>query len=487
MRFKGVVGVAGAVLAGLLVSSVILAYFPEQGLGQGNSDIWVMNLHGTLDATVVTRYFDQGGNPTDGPGASISPLGNASFPASSSGLADNWLGSMVLYSNRELASVAELHWRSLPVGDGWSGAAYAGYSEGGNELFFPGIAKTLFHRTIVTIQCVDTTDCDVSMTYRNLNGTTVAGSPFADTIYADAQESYDLHDPTLNPNIPTGLPTPWYGSLQVTSANKMAGVMVVHWARGYAAAYNPIVPGTDTVIYFPAVNRRNFTGDWTGPSDWQGLTVQNLNNSEITVHVEIYAWGGGAPVLDFYDDIPAYSVGLYNTRYGGSVDRSVFDALGDIFVGSAVVTCNMPIGGLSGGVRFPSWGMAAGYQAASSGSNRLVNPLVYRVKSGAKWLNYSTIAVQNLDPNNDVDVQVQFLNSNGTVGVGFPDTIPANSIAAYSTRYGGATYEPLGTSWAGSVVVTTDDPAGTITGVIASYTQGSGGYVYMTSNNLIQP
>jgi len=489
MKLK-VLGAIAAALAVLAISSVALAIYPGQSIGQGSSDIWVMNLDETLDADVVASYINQDGVAESSVGGAIAPLGNARFPASSSGLADGWLGSMVLFSNRELASVAELHWQNVPTGDGWSGAAYIGYSEGANEIFLSGLAKTSSHRSIITIQCVDTVDCEVSMTYRGVDGIIVPGSPFTEIIEADSQETYDLHDPTVNPNIPTGLPTSWFGAMRATSDQKIAGVITTHWVFGYAVASNGLVPGTDTTIYFTSLNRRNFTGDWKGQSDWSGFTVQNLNDFSIDVYNSLYGTSGGPALLVFSDTIPAYASHNYNLRYGNDVDASTFDVLGNTFLGTATVTSTDPIVGAASGVRYPSQGMGGAYLGVPGGTDRLVFPVAYRVKNGSTWLNESALAVQNVNSTSEVTVTVSLMHSNGTVGVQFDDTIPAASVHAYNTRYGGdtplgaATFDPLGDSWAGTIIVTTENPTDEVTGVLTNQTAGSG-YVYMAVYNAV--
>ncbi len=489
MRMR-VLGATIAVLGVLLLASVSVAQFPGQSIGQGSSDIWVMNLDETQDADVVASYINQDGVAESSVGATIAPLGNTSFPASTSGLGNNWLGSMVLFSNRELASVAELYWQNVPKGDGWSGAAYVGYSEGANEIFLSGLAKTNAHRSIVTIQCVDTVDCEVSMTYRGVDGVIVSGSPFTETIEADSQESYDLHDPSVNPNIPTGLPDTWYGCLQATSPQKIAGVITTHWTFGYAVASNGLVPGTDTTIYFTSLNRRNFTGDWKGQSDWSGFTVQNLNDFSIDVYNSLYGTSGGPALLVFSDTIPAYASHNYNLRYGNDVDASTFDVLGNTFLGTATVTSTDPIVGAASGVRYPSQGMGGAYLGVPGGTNHLVFPVAYRVKSGSTWLNESALAVQNVNSTSEVTVTVSLMNSDGTVGVQFDDTIPAASVHAYNTRWGGntpsgpATFDPLGDSWRGTIIVTTENPTDEVTGVLTNQTAGSG-YTYMAVYNAV--
>lgn len=488
MKVKVVVTIV-AVLAVMLVSSVVLAArFPTLGVGKGSSDIWVMNLHETEDANVVASYVDQDGNEDSSVGGTVDPLGNTSFPASSSGLANDWLGSMVLYSDRELASIAELYWRNQPRRDGWSGAAYSGYSEGRTEFLFPYVLKSASHKSIVTIQCVDTVDCDISMTYRGRDGNEVNGNPFTDTIEADSQESYDLWDPTLNPNIPDqgDTPDPWYGCMAVTSGQDIAGVAVVHFRRGHAAAYNAFVPGTDTETYMPFVLRRYIGGKW---KRWTQIVAQNLNNYEITVYGTFYHRDGGAPLLTFSDTIPAYTSHWYNTRHGGHVPGgpSTFDALGNKFLGSAVISSTEPIVALSTVLRE---GVAGASQGLPYGSGTLVYPVVYRTKGGGRWTGYSAVVVQNLDPDDAITVHAQFLNSDGTVGVEFDADIPANSAHSYNTRLGAqtpggaGTYDPLGTSWVGTAIVSTTSPAG-IVGMVQNTMKGSD-YAYMTNYNPVQ-
>jgi len=486
MRFK-VMGVVIGVLATFLLFSVAGAIFPAQSVGQGSSDVWVMNLDDTNDANVVASYVNQEGDSDATVGDTIDPLGNTSFPASSSGLGNDWLGSMVLYSDRQLASAAQLYWQSVPVADGWSGALYSGYSEGSNEIFFPCLSRTKYHRTLVTVQCVDTVDCDVWLTYRGEDGSGVTGNPFDDTIEVDSQETYDLWDATLNPNVPTGLPVPWYGSLQVTSTEEIAGVAVTHWSFGYAAAYNGMEPGADTELYFATVNRRNWS-NWTGQSDWSQLTIQNLSDFEITVYQTYYDRNGGPALLQFTDTVPALSSHLYNTRYGDAVPAATFNGLPNPFLGSVLVTSTNPIAGVGRVVRVLSGGMAGEYNAVPGGSDSLVYPVLYRLKSGSAWRGYSSLFVQNLDPDDAIVATVKYLNSNGTVALQFDDNIPANTTHSYNTRYGGdvpggtaAYFNPLGDNWAGPIIVTTTSPDGII-GAVSNHTLGTG-YIYLGTDN----
>jgi len=484
MRVKLMVGIVG-VLALMVVASVAVAQYPGQAIGQGSSDIWVMNLHTTEDANVVASYVDQEGTPDATVGGTIDPLGNTSFPAATSGLGNDWLGSMVLYSDRELASIAELFWRNVPSGDGWSGASYIGYSEGANDIFFPYVMMTKHQRSIVTIQCVDTVDCEVSMVYRDRDGVEVTGNPFTETIEPDSQESFDLWDNTLNPNVPTGLSDPWFGSMRVTSAQDIAGAVVMHYRQGYAAAYNPFVPASDTKIYMPFVKRRNFGGVWRGDSDWSSIVVQNMATYAISV-TQTYYDRDGVSKLTFSDTIPALSSQGYNTRYGiNGQTPEVFDPLGDRFLGSVIITSDDPIVGVCSTIRVPSDGLAGSYQGFPEGSGKLVFPRLYRTKNGTFWTGYSGMVVQNLDPDDAVDVHVEFLNADGTLGVQFDDNIPANSSHGYNTRFDAdvpaSTFNPLGDNWSGAAIITTASADG-IVGITQDHVRGTG-YIYHAMYN----
>ena len=475
-----VLGAIAAALTLLLIASIALASYPSQSIGQGSSDIWVMNLNETEVANVIASYIDQDGNVDTSVGGPIAPMGNTSFPAASSGLGDNWLGSMVLFSDKPLASLAELYWQNVPIGDGWSGASYYGYSEGFNDLFFPYVMMSRHQKSIAIIQCVDTVDCEISMTYRGRDGVEATGNPFLDTIEPDSQESYDLYDPTLNPNIPSALPFGWFGAMRVTSDQKIAGVAVMHYRQGYAAAYNPFEPADDTEMYCPLVKRRNFGGAWLSQSDWTSIVVQNMATYPITIYHSYYDRTGGAPVLTFSDTIPALSSQGYNTRYGlDGQTPEVYDPLG-YFIGSVVVTSTDSIVGTCTTVRYPSGGLAASHQGFPGGVSKLTFPRLYRTKNGPMWTGYSGVVVQNLDTGGDADVHVQFLNADGSVGVEFDDTIPSYSSHGYNTRYDAdvpaSTFNALGDNWSGPVIVTTDNPVG-IVAISQDEVQGMG-YIY---------
>jgi len=323
------------------------------------------------------------------------------------------------------------------------------------------------------------------MTYRDRDGTAITGSPFEDTIQPFSQETYDPWDPTLNPNIPEQqyTPSPWYGSLQVTSTQEIAGVARTHCRKGHASAYNSCFAGTDTTLYFPSLNRRNFD-DWSGQSDWSNLSVQNTNAFGITIYVNFYERDGSLE-LALSENLDPYESVTYNMKTDARFENMV-----NPFSGSAVVTSTYPIVGSCSGIRVPLNGVSSAYTAVTEGSSELAFPIAYRVKEGSTWRMYSGVVIQNPDPENEITVHVRWFyydQQEEFQTIEFDDDIPANGSHGYNTRYGGqtpggaATLEPLEDTWSGTVVVTTTSPLG-ITGLAhntAKYTTSK----WMTNYN----
>jgi hypothetical protein len=483
MRIKALTVVA-LVLGVLLFTSVALANYPADSPGVGNTDTWVMNVHGTLDANVVASSIDQDGYASSYVTGTIAPLWNASFASSASGLESGWLGSMTVDSLRPIVSVGEAHWEDVTQGDGYSAAVYLDAAEGANQVYFSQLFKTPSWRSIITIQCLDTEACEVSMTYRDRDGNTIDGSPFQDTIEAFSQETYDLWDSSVNPNIPNDsqMVSGYSGALQVTSAGEIAGTVCNHGKLGYALAYNASPPGTETKVYLPEVKRKNPNDNWTGAADWSIISVQSTNSFQITVQLDFYK-RDGSTALTFTDTIPAYTSHTYNTRYGGDVLASEIAGLGDRFEGTAVVSSDYPIVGVCGLVRVPLDQLAGAYTGAPEGSTELVFPVVYRVVDGGAWRKYSGLVVQNVDPENDIDIWTYWRygpEPQERIEIYVAD-IPAKGAHGFNTRYGdhAGDLSYLGNDWAGTVVVTTTSPLG-VAGMVHS-TITYPGYAYLTN------
>jgi hypothetical protein len=477
MRIK-VLATVALLLGILLATSVALAGYPADGVGVASSETWVMNVHETLAANVVATYVDQDGFQTGTTQTTIAPLGHDSFPASSPDLESGWLGSMTIDSLRPIASIVENIFVDVPTGDNWGASAFNDVAEGAQEIIFPGVAKTGCWRSYLTVQCVDTEDCEVFMTYRDEDGNLVSGSPFLDTIESYSQETYDVWDATVNPNIPndTQMPANWWGSLQVTSTQSIAGVARSHCCKGYSLSYNAVPSTTATEIFFPGYVRRNWA-DWGGQSDWSNISVYNLNDIGIIVHLNFYKDSGDS-ALYFTDTIPARGSHSYNAK---TSTQWPFDELPNPFIGSAVVTSTHPIVGSGSIVRAPSGGVSGGHYGFSEGYQTLVFPVAYRLKDGATWRRWSGVGVQNVDPNNEITVHVYWLDPDGTEKAYITDTVKPYASGGYSTKTDDPPYNLFGADWTGTVVVTTTSPAG-VAGLILNQTVMPD-YMYISQYN----
>jgi hypothetical protein len=316
------------------------------------------------------------------------------------------------------------------------------------------------------------------MTYRDEDGNLVSGSPFLDTIESYSQETYDVWDATVNPNIPndTQMPANWWGSLQVTSTQSIAGVARSHCCLGYSLSYNAVPATTATEVFFPGYVRRNWS-NWGGQSDWSNISVYNLNDIEITVYLSFYK-DQAEPTLSFTHTIPARGSKSYNAK---TSTQFPFDELPNPFIGSAVVTSTHPIVGSGSIVRAPSGGVSGGHYGYSEGYQRLVFPVAYRVNDEGAWGQWSGVGVQNVDPDNQITVYFQWLDSAGNVLLNSYANVPPYAAGGYNTRYSGDAFEALGDDWTGTVVVTTTSPAG-VAGLILNQTL-TPGYMYIAQYN----
>jgi hypothetical protein len=77
------------------------------------------------------------------------------------------------------------------------------------------------------------------------------------------------------------------------------------------------------------------------------LVIQNLSSSTATVDLYFYDQSGTQQLLINNHTIAGDAAVPFNTRAGGDVPASTFNALGDNFTGSAYITSNQPILGIA--------------------------------------------------------------------------------------------------------------------------------------------
>jgi hypothetical protein len=141
------------------------------------------------------------------------------------------------------------------------------------------------------------------------------------------------------------IPDTWDGSAIITSNQPLVGVGITNWdLAGYAGNYVLVTPndGADR-LFVPAQYRLDFgTGQF---QQWSAINLQNVGNATISrndLTLE-YINTAGTTVATFtgnqlpFDLGPGAALGL-NTRNGGDLAASAFNAFGMNFIGGIYIT-----------------------------------------------------------------------------------------------------------------------------------------------------
>jgi hypothetical protein len=286
----------------------------------------------------------------------------------------------------------------------------------------------------------------------------------------------------------SGLDSGFNGSAIVSSDKETAAFGSMLWQNGNAgqtaAAYEAFRQGVQT-LYFPTLVARP-------DKQYADLTIQSAEgaaNTEISVNIKFYTrngeldadinksiFRGRSITINLRDELLASGPG--NT--GDSATKLRWTEA-DGWIGSAVVTSGSPLAGV-GVVYWPEYtGAYSGLTTGDGGTKNFIPLVARRVNSDGDWLQFSSISVQNLDPDDDADVKLTFYSVNGTEVHSFTDTVPANSPKVYNTRFGsdgsdwpsGADNAPskLGTDYQGALVVESTSGQNIVTVVNGRWTE----------------
>jgi len=179
------------------------------------------------------------------------------------------------------------------------------------------------------------------------------------------------------------------------------------------------------------------------PSAWDtGCQVQNFGSEQANVVMEYYDERGITPV--FTDSA---IVDVERSKAFDQPDISDTDLPDGRY--SVIVECDQPVGAVANETNY-TLGIAGSYNGLCSGATRVSLPLVFRGHSD--W--YSTFAVQNTETVT-ASVTIRFYSTgSATPALEKTDTIPPRVAHYYETS--DPEYAPLGDSWYGSVIVTSD-------------------------------
>ncbi|RMG89932.1 MAG: hypothetical protein D6706_20480 [Chloroflexi bacterium] len=283
------------------------------------------------------------------------------------------------------------------------------------------------------------------------------------------------------------LPSGFQGTAVVSSDQPLASVVSIKSTGVTAsagqttqAAYN----GTSspaTTLFFPSV--------WRFSGIVSIVTIQNTENTSASVTVDFYDRNGNK-LGTCNETLAAFGSKTYDMRTPPSCSGWT-DAVAD---GSITATSSGP---KLAGASTAAWSnRAAAYQALTSADQGTVlyAPSHFRFKknaSDAEYTLFSAINIQNTDPNNDAPITVEYFtrgDTSGTPALTINTTVPAGSAIGLNTKNGASvaasTFDPLGTSWDGSVKITSDNGIPLIgTGITNWGTAGYAGMYALVSDS----
>ncbi|MCS6844730.1 MAG: hypothetical protein NZ528_10510 [Caldilineales bacterium] len=462
----------------LLVLTALPAFAADPNPGSGNTDVVVVNTNQNTSASpadVTAVYYNVNGGIEYQRPVQINPRGQFIFRAADTTLGDNWIGSMVLQSDYELAAIAEITWTGGSSADGTTAGAYRGYAFGATTMYLPYIVRAPNAQfTRVTVQNTTPDTATIRMEYFNRDG--VKDFTIDDTIPGLGSKTYAMNQP--GGKVPDLMATSyaaargnWTGGMKITSLNgkEIAAVATNHWQQ-YAVAYNGTSSGA-TRQFVPSVSRR-YVDPPTISSNWREFTIINAQCLEASgscaVKIEYFDAFTGNKVLELNRTIVAGAALGANTRAGGDFDPSVFNPLGNNFAGSAIVstTNNTQIAVVVQSIR-PFTNVAystSGANASEAGTETFLPAVYQRNTAGtscaadAQWTTFSLIRIQNPTNNNANDVDIYYFNQNGSQALAqLNNTIQAGKSLNRNTRVM-CNEITLGGNWTGSVYIRSDQP-----------------------------
>jgi len=474
----------------MLVATALPALADSPGVG--NSTFVVQNIDPAAAMVSVDYYDQEGAEDQQGAPFSLAGRGNSVFNAANLPVGDGWVGSVVISADKVVSAVTCLDWQSSygSTNDQITGGCYSGTYEPTTDLYMPyattmpegSIAGKLARFSQITVQNAGTGDAHIHVYYYNSRTGAMTG-PVDDTIGVGRSVTYNLSTPA-DPMVPD-LGAEWQGSVYIHSDDQpIAGVATSHWAglvsQQWGSAYEGASAG-GTTLYGPSVfriDRRSepAVGTWVRSSN---IMVQNLGDATAAVTVEFYATGSTTPAMTITDNIPAKQMGEYNTRFGSPTNNtypaSAFEALGNAFMGSVIITSTngQPLASVIHTFwNRPNENSASTYQAETTGSDVVFVPYAPKVMNGTAWSKWSKIAIQNLG-DQTATLSFSFYDAAGAEVLAFQHNIAANSGDAYNTRFGSdsgeipaSQFAALGTNFTGSVRIGSTQPIVAVVNII---------------------
>lgn len=369
---------------------------------------------GSGNATVVVTAYG-GGTEYATTNVSLASFEATNFlPDSFSGMGDGFQGAAVVQSDQPIKAIVNVTNRaagSYGIAGGEAAAQYQGIDGA-------SVAKTLYFPMAKNNRYGKTTSFYIQ------NAGTSAATAVA-TFKMDNGSSYSYTTPMIQPNEmviitpdDAGVPTTAtnrmnIGSLKVTSATEMAGV-VMEYVTGESPA--TILQATrgftaqdfDTVRYAPTIKQDRY-------DRWTGIQVQNVSASPVNVTITFYGSRGACAGQQYYahfNNLAAGSSHTFNQIAGNVDDGQLIDncaATAKIeATGNIVSTINESFtsGAVASGIKQSSTTYAT--FAASQSTNNISLPM-YKENRYEKT---TGLMVQNVGTGS-ATVTVQFVGAAG--------------------------------------------------------------------------
>jgi hypothetical protein len=484
--------ILGAVLLTLSMAGAVLA--ADAAPGTMSVDVFVAGLKSSGTTEVQAGYYPAAGaaNPVASFNRTITKYGGYEFKAGDSGLSSGWTGAMVVTAGDPVAALGEIMMTGGSAADGKRVGYYNGFSEPAETLYLPyavyakvGGTGDITQFSRFTIQNTDAGSTAVDITYIDRGGTKYG--PYSDSIPGNGAKTYDLTD-SSSPGVPDFTTTAywtangnWTGGVIIEAEAPVAAALLNTW-KEYAGSYSALASGGET-IYLTNIERKLYNATSASTGKWEGLTsivVQNFDLvNPVNIKVTFYSKTTGG-TKSFNDTLGAGAAKGYNTRTGGDTPggKAFYEALG--YWDDIPTAANTNLGNWTDG--YTLWGGSAVIEGGSGANiaaavfnvkmrqatsamftsvsdadaaTTLVFPTGWRRRNTAtdRW---NLLRVMNVGTSAASDVDFYFYNLDGSLKMQMLNqTAPKFSIVDGMNMKG---FTALGTTWQGTIVVTSDQP-----------------------------
>jgi hypothetical protein len=272
------------------------------------------------------------------------------------------------------------------------------------------------YTAIQVMNLSDTGDAHISLAYYNPNGT-AASAGISDTLTPNQFKSYDASQ-----NVPSDLASNWRGSVVISSdqpvgaivnmANSDSGTYVSESYRGFPSA------DTANTMTLPFIVK-NIADK--GLTFYTQFAIQNAGSSATSGTVTFTPMGAGSPVSEPFGPLQPGAHVVFEQKTDA--------ALGSSFIGSAkvVATTGGPIAvtAMQQGEKTGTGRTLQNYTGFSTGSDKVMSPLLLKGVPNAGYIYSTAIQVMNIHATDPVTARIQYYPAGGGAAINGPNVVIA--------------------------------------------------------------